>query len=379
MTPPSLANRSLLRSAARIVIKVGSSSLTLPDGSLNSRRVSQLAQQIAAIRAGGQEVVLVTSGAVAAGIRPLGLRNRPKDLVTQQAAAMVGQVQLVSRYAKEFSNHQVNVAQALLTVEDVWRRENYANAQSSLNRLLTMGIVPIVNENDAVATGELRFGDNDRLAALTALLVGADAMVLLTDVNGLYTAPPTRANARRISEVHSISELEKVIVTRRGSSVGTGGMVTKIDAARIATHNGIPALLAHADDLAIAIQGADVGTWFPATGPRRPARRAWLGYVAESLGTVIVDQGAKEALCTKGSSLLSVGVRRVDGKFHAGDVISVADDAGHVFAKGIAGFSHTKIKEHVRFYDSVRASGSPAGSEGKSAHPVVHRDDLALV
>ena len=244
-------------SARRIVVKVGSSSLTTSKGAIDESRVVELVGALADRRASGTEIVLVTSGAIAAGLEPLGLKTRPRDLATQQAAASIGQGLLMHRYTEAFADREVTVGQVLMTAEDVVRRAHYRNAQRTLYRLLELGALPIVNENDTVATDEIRFGDNDRLAALVAHLVHADLFVMLSDVDALYDAPPTRKGATRITEVSHPDQLDAVDVGKRGSAVGTGGMVTKVAAARIAAGAGIPVVLAHAQSAAAALAGED--------------------------------------------------------------------------------------------------------------------------
>ena len=229
-------------------------------------------------------IIHSTPGAIAAGIGPLGLASRPRDLATAQAAASVGQGMLVARYAEAFAAHGLRVGQVLLTAEDTVRRGHYRNAQRSLERLLDLGVVPVVNENDAVATDEIRFGDNDRLAALVSHLVRADAMVLLTDVDGLYDGPPSRPGTRRIAEVRSPADIEGVEVTGRGSAVGTGGMLTKLESVSIATGTGIPVVLTMPPPAAAARAGEPVGTWFAATGRRTTRRRLWLAHAARTPG-----------------------------------------------------------------------------------------------
>src|SRR5690348_7598005 len=255
--------RDAVAGARRTVVKVGSSSLT-SRGRLDPARLDAIVDALAARHAAGQQVVLVSSGAIAAGIGPLGLKTRPRDLATQQAAASVGQLLLAERYAASFARYGLGVGQVLLTADDLHRRGHYRNASRTLERLLALGVIPIVNENDTVATHEIRFGDNDRLAALVAHLVRADALVLLSDVDGLYTADPRRAGARPLTEVRSLDELAGVRLRGGGSGLGTGGMTTKIEAATIATSSGIPVLLAAATSVADALDGRD-GTAFHPT------------------------------------------------------------------------------------------------------------------
>ncbi|MEO8107179.1 MAG: glutamate 5-kinase, partial [Actinomycetes bacterium] len=311
--------------ARRIVVKVGSSSLTTPEGAIDEARVVRLVDALADRRASDTEIVLVTSGAIAAGLEPLGVKKRPRDLATQQAAASIGQGLLMHRYTEAFANRGITVGQVLMTSEDVVRRAHYRNAQRTLYRLLELGALPIVNENDTVATDEIKFGDNDRLAALVAHLVHADLFVMLSDVDALYDAPPSRKGATRIAEVNRPEELDAVDVGKRGSSIGTGGMITKVAAARIASGAGIPVVLAHAESVAPALAGDDVGTWFAPSGRRTPTRLLWLAHAASPHGRLWLDPGAVQAVVGRRASLLPAGVTAVDGSFVAGDPVDVED------------------------------------------------------
>ncbi|WP_460368889.1 glutamate 5-kinase, partial [Actinocorallia lasiicapitis] len=245
--------RSAIADARRIVVKAGSSSLTTPQGTIDGARIDALVDVLAERRKAGSEVVFVSSGAIAAGLGPLGLSRRPRDLATQQAAASVGQGLLIARYASSFARHGLTVGQVLLTADDMMRRAHHNNAQRTLLALLKLGMLPIVNENDTVATDEIRFGDNDRLAALVAHLVRADALVLLSDVDALYTGDPRLPGSRKIEDVRSEADLEGVTTGSAGSKVGTGGMVTKVEAARIATGAGVPVVLTSAAAAAGAV------------------------------------------------------------------------------------------------------------------------------
>ncbi|WP_182050689.1 glutamate 5-kinase [Changpingibacter yushuensis] len=360
-----LLNRHLLGQARRVVVKVGSSSLTLPDGSLNWTQLTHLTSVLSAARERGQQVVLVSSGAAAAGAPALGLTGRPREIHIYQAACMVGQSRLMAAYEHEFLKAGITIGQILLTVEDVVNRRQYSNAQSALRTLLGLGVIPIVNENDAVATDEHRFGDNDRLAALTAHLVDADALILLTDVDGLYTAPPKYSQARLITEVNSRKDLESLEITGRGSDVGTGGMRTKVDAAELASSGGVPVLLTSAENVGTAFESGNVGTWFNPTGRRSSARRLWLEHAAQVRGQIIVDDGAAAALRKRGVSLLPVGVAAVAGRFGPGDMVEIRDMTGHAIARGLSGFSSEEL---------VRIAGDRDGAQGMK--PVVHVNDL---
>ncbi|MCF2707097.1 glutamate 5-kinase [Arcanobacterium haemolyticum] len=364
----ALLNRHLVGQARRIVVKVGSSSLTMPDGSLNWEQLTQLARVLGQARKRGQEVVLVSSGAAAAGRGPLGLTGRQREIHMHQAAAMVGQSRLMAAYDHEFHKTGITIGQVLLTVEDMVNRRHYSNAQSALTTLLGLGVIPIVNENDAVVTDELRFGDNDRLAALTAHLVAADALILLTDVDGLYTAPPKNPDARLIRTVNSREDLAALEITGRGSDVGTGGMRTKVDAAALACAGGVPVLLTSAENIGDALSGADVGTWFNPTGRRSSARRLWLEYAAAVSGQIIVDEGAARALRSGGASLLSVGVAGVAGRFEPGDLVEIYEMGGRLVARGLTNFASEEL---------VRLAGERGSTHGM--RPVVHVNDLVLV
>ncbi|WP_199224353.1 glutamate 5-kinase [Serinibacter arcticus] len=367
--------RGALQVARRIVVKIGSSSLTDGGGALNPAAVTAVADALAARRADGTQVVLVSSGAIAAGITPLGLASRPRDLATQQAAASVGQGLLVAHYTRAFAAHGLTVAQVLLTAEDVIRRGQYKNAQRALERLLALGTVPVVNENDAVATDEIRFGDNDRLAALVAHVVQADALVLLTDVDGLYDGHPKLPTSRRIARVTSPADLEGVVVTGRGSGVGTGGMTTKVDAALTATGAGIPTLVAAAHDVGRALSGQDVGTWFEATHARPRTRRLWLAHAAHTRGRLVLDDGAVRAITHGKRSLLAAGVVGVEGAFEAGDPVELASTDGVVVARGLVAYSSEELPERFGLTSSQQREEFGDGRD----RAVVHRDDLVVV
>ncbi|MFD6136316.1 glutamate 5-kinase [Isoptericola sp. NPDC056618] len=367
-------SRASLPTAHRIVVKIGSSSLTGPDGHLDLAALRALVDVLAARVAGGAQVVLVSSGAIAAGIGPLGLSARPRDVATMQAAAMLGQGQLVARYTEAFAAHGLQIGQVLLTAEDTVRRSRYRNAQRSLERLLALGVVPVVNENDAVTTDELTFGDNDRLAALVSHLVRADAMVLLTDVDGLHDAPPSRPGARRIAHVGDLADLSGVEVTARGSAVGTGGMVTKLESARIATGAGVPVVLTSARNVAAALAGEDVGTFFAVTGRRTTARRLWIAHAAQAHGRLHLDDGAARAVLGGRASLLPAGVTRVEGTFEAGDPVELVAPDGAVVARGLVSFDSGELPGLLgRSTFDLRAELG----EGYDRE-VVHRDDLVL-
>ena len=369
-------HRRAVARAARLVVKVGSSSLTNPGGgSLSEDRLVALVDALAARRLAGQQVVLVSSGAIAAGIEPLGLSRRPWDLATQQAAASVGQGALVAAYQRAFGVHGLTVGQVLLTADDVTRRSHYTNARRTLDRLLELGIVPIVNENDTVATQEIRFGDNDRLAALVAHLVHADGLVLLTDVDALYDGPPHRPGSKRVPLVVGGAGLDAVTIGGTGSTVGSGGMVTKVEAATIANAAGIPAVLTSADQVDGALSGADVGTVFVPTGSRRTSRKLWLAHATTPRGRLVLDEGAVKAVTERRKSLLPAGVTAVEGTFVDGDPVDLCAPDGRVVARGLVNYSSAELPGMLG--RSTHALARELGPEYE--RELVHRDDLVVL
>ena len=360
----------------RIVVKVGSSSLSSAGGGLDTERVDALVDALAAARARGDEIVLVSSGAIAAGLAPLGLSRRPRDLATQQAAASVGQGALIARYAERFASHDLVVGQVLLTADDVTRRSHYRNAYQTFARLLELGVVPIVNENDTVATSEIRFGDNDRLAALVSHLVHADQLLLLSDVDGLYDGHPAEEGSRLIGDVRGEQDLADLDIVRpSASAIGTGGMVTKVEAARIATGAGIPVVLTSAPLAGEALSGLQVGTRFHATGRRRPTRLLWLAHASDTKGSVQLDAGAVRALTLRKASLLPAGITGTTGAFTAGDPIDLVGPDGVVIARGIVNYDVDELPALMgrSTHDLARDLGAEYERE------VVHRDDLMLI
>ena len=369
--------RAQISSAKRIVIKIGSSSLTGRVGAeLDPLAVDQLVDIVAAARLRGAEVAVVSSGAIAAGIASLGLKSRPKDLATQQAAAAVGQGLLIHRYTESFARHHVIASQILLTTQDVIHRSHYKNAQRALYRLLALGVVPVINENDTVGTQEIRFGDNDRLAALVSLLIGADLLVLISDIDALYDAPPSKAGAKRISDVESVAAVDESTLGGAGSSgVGSGGMVTKVEAARISTSAGIPMLLTSLDKAADALLGANFGTYFQAQPSKTNSRLLWLAHASTPHGRLVIDDGAVTALIERGVSLLPAGVTAVEGEFSAGDAVEVAAQDGRVIARGLVAFDSGEIPQMLG--RSTKELAQALGPEYE--RELIHRDDLVLL
>lgn len=368
--------RQAVGEARRIVVKVGSSSLTTAAGGLDADRVDALVDVLAKVRGTDKEIVLVSSGAIAAGLAPLGLRRRPRDLARQQAAASVGQGLLVARYTASFARYGVRVGQVLLTSDDMSRRAHHRNASRTLDKLLAMGAFPIVNENDTVATDEIRFGDNDRLAALVAHLVRADLLVLLSDVDGVYDGDPSRPGTSRLAEVRDMADLAGVdIGSADKAGVGTGGMVTKVEAARIAAAAGIPVVLTSAVHAADALAGGDTGTYFHATGRRSADRLLWLQHASTPQGALVLDDGAVRAVVEGRKSLLPAGIAGVEGEFAAGDPVELRDGTGRAVARGLVGFD---AKEMPRLLGrSTRELARELGPAYE--REVVHRDDLVIL
>ncbi len=368
-------DRTRLQRCARLVIKVGSSSLTRPDGHLDLVHVATLVGVIADARERGQEVVLVSSGAIAAGLRPLGLHRRPYDLPTQQAAAAVGQGQLMELYTAMLRRYGLSAAQVLLTIADLEYQERYHNAHQTMDRLLELGVIPVVNENDTVATQEIRFGDNDRLAALTAHLIHADALLLLSDVDALYTAHPETPGARRIDVVRGPADVAGIDISRRGSAIGTGGMVTKLEAARIVTQAGITVGLTDLAHVGALMAGSDVGTLFLPTGKRRPARLLWLAHISDPNGSLVVDDGAVTAITRAKASLLPAGITAVRGTFDVGDPVDIVDPHDRVVARGLVSYASADLKSMIG-HDTWEL----AVSRGERFHrAAVHRDSLVVM
>jgi glutamate 5-kinase len=365
--------RVALAAARRVVVKVGSSSLTSLTGGLDPARLDAIVDALAARRAAGSQVVLVSSGAIAAGLAPLGLARRPRDLATQQAAAAVGQLALAQAYGASFGRHGQLIGQVLLTADDMIRRAHYRNSQRTLERLLGLDVLPVVNENDTVATDEIRVGDNDRLAALVAHLVGADALVLLSDVPGLYDGDPRLPGSRLLGEVEAPTDLAAVRIAAPGAgSLGTGGMATKITAAAMASAAGVPVLLAAAEQIGAALAtdpaGPAVGTAFRPSGRRMSARRFWLRHAADVRGRLQLDDGAVAAVVGRRRSLLAAGIHAVSGEFDAGDVVDLVAPDGTVVARGVAGFDAAELPALIG-----RRTRDLAPEQRRE---VVHADDL---
>jgi glutamate 5-kinase len=368
--------REDIATARRVVVKIGSSSLTTRSGAIDDTRIMELVGALAKRASDGGHLLVVSSGAIAAGMAPLRLTRRPRDLATQQAAASVGQGLLIARYTAAFAAHGLGTGQILLTADDVMRRGHYRNAQRCLDRLLELGMVPVINENDTVATDEIRFGDNDRLAALVAHVTRADALILLSDVDGLYDGDPRKGDARPITTVRGPADLIGITTGRSGASgVGTGGMATKVDSALIATQAGIPTVLTSAGDAARALAGEETGTYFAPAGQRPATRLLWLAYAAVARGTLTLDSGAVTAVVQRRASLLPAGITGVTGTFDAGDPVNLSREDGTVIARGLVNYDASEIPGLMG--RSTRWLASRLGAEYE--REVVHRDDLVLL
>ncbi|MCB5281923.1 glutamate 5-kinase [Arthrobacter sp. AL08] len=372
---PKTNDRRLLARARRIVVKVGSSSLTSIKGGISEDALIELSNALAAKSNSGTEIILVSSGAISAGLAPLGLTKRPRDLATQQAAASVGQGLLMARYTHAFGAHGITVSQVLLTADDLMRRSHHMNAFRALNRLLNLGVVPVVNENDTVATHKIRFGDNDRLSALVAHLVRADALLLLSDVDALYDGPPAKG-AKRIPRVDGPADLEDVTIGSPGKAgVGTGGMQTKVEAATMAADSGIPALVTSTANAAAALAGEDVGTLFTVNSGRKSVRMMWLAHLAHVQGRLILDDGAVTAVRDHHTSLLPAGVTAVEGTFESGDAVEMVAADGTVVARGLVNYSSDELPQMLG-----RSTVELGESLGRGFdREVIHVDDLVLV
>lgn len=359
----------------RVVAKIGTSSLTDQLGVIDTAVIDALCDQLAALRAAGHEVILVSSGAVSAGVAALGLSARPTDMPTLQAISAAGQSRLMETYNRSLDRHALVAAQVLLVPHDFVERRQYLHTRQTLNRLMELGCIPIVNENDAIAADELRFGDNDRIATLVAHNVAADVLVLLTDTPGLYTADPrTDPTATLVEVVAADDPLLSVAATASGSNRGSGGMASKLSAARMASWAGVRAVIAKASlpgSLVDAVAGRPVGTTFLPSNRNLPARKLWIGFATNVEGGVVVDDGARRALVERGTSLLPAGIVEVHGSFGAGDVVEVLDSAGVLVARGIAGTDSDVLRDTK----GRRTGDLPANV----AHEFVHRDDLLVL
>ncbi len=359
----------------RVVAKIGTSSITDGSGHIVTAAIAKVTNEIARLRDGGHDVLLVSSGAVAAGVATLGFGARPTDMKTLQAVSAVGQSRIMRVYNDDLAAYGLVGAQVLLDPHDFVDRTQYLHARQTLTRLLELGCVPIINENDAVANDELRYGDNDRIAALVAHSVKADVLVLLTDLDGLYTSDPrSDAAAELITVVAADDPLLSIRASANGSGRGSGGMASKLAAARIASWSGVRTVIARAslpDVLIDAVSGTGVGTTFRSHDRRLSARKLWIAFAAEVRGTITVDDGARHALTVRKTSLLPAGVRSVIGVFAEGDTVEIRGTDGAVFARGMVFTGAAELRSVAGRQTSELPDGMP--------HEVIHRDDLVVL
>ncbi|MGW4859077.1 glutamate 5-kinase [Kocuria palustris] len=370
-----ITSPSQIPRAQRIVVKVGSSSLTSIQNSIDEAAIQRIVAALGQQKKRGKEIVYVSSGAISAGLSPLGFDKRPKELAAQQAAASVGQGLLIGRYIDSLARYDVQVGQVLVTAEDLMKRHHYQNTHRQIERLLDLGVLPIINENDAVATQEIKFGDNDRIAALTANLVKADVLLLLSDVDALYTKHPDEGGERIPVVEDPLKDLEGVEIGTVGrAGVGSGGMVTKVQAARIAAAGGVPALVTSTANIERALAGEDVGTWFLPTGGRRNTRLLWLAHLADIKGSLVLDDGAVKAI-GKRKSLLPAGVTEVRGRFAAGEPVSLVNSEGEEVAHGLSNYDSEDIPDMLG--RTTREIGEDLGS--RFERELVHVDNLVTI
>ncbi|MDP3049824.1 MAG: glutamate 5-kinase [Eubacteriales bacterium] len=372
------ASRSVLNSYNHIVVKVGTSSLAYDSGKLNLACIENLVRQMADLHNQGRKVILVTSGAIGAGAGKIGLKSRPRTIPEKQACAAVGQGMLLHMYEKIFSEYGITVGQVLLTREDFADRRRFLNARNTLRALLRFGVLPIINENDTVAVDEIKLGDNDNLSALVAGLIDFELLVMLTDTDGLYTANPRLdPEARLLSSVDEITPDIEQLAGAAGSRLGTGGMVSKLHAVRVATHSGITAVIARATEdnvLRRVLSGEEIGTVFWPVTTKMENRKQWIAYSTTVRGRIVVDEGAARALLENGKSLLPSGVVGVDGVFEMGSTVSIVNPEGHELARGLTNVSSEEVE---------RIKGCKTGQITKILgckrnEEIVHRNNMVL-
>ncbi len=366
------------QNVSRIVVKVGSSTLTHPTGKLDLHQMDLLVRELQDLRNQGKEVVLVSSGAVAAGVGKLGLPKKPKTIPVKQAVAAVGQGILMHLYEKTFAEYGGTVAQVLLTREDVIDRKRFSNARNALNALLKLSVVPIINENDTVAVEEIRFGDNDTLSALVASLINADLLIILSDIDGLYSGNPrVDPQAQLIKLVEEVTPAIEQLAGGAGSNVGTGGMVTKIQAAKIGMGSGVAVVIANgrkAQVLSDIMAGEEVGTLFLPKDSKLRTRKKWIAFGSAVKGRIIIDEGACHALLMDGKSLLPSGVVEAHGDFNVGDTVSLLNPTGEEIARGIVNYDCQNLLmiRGAKTKDIKKILGY------KESDEVIHRDNLVI-
>lgn len=361
-----------------IVVKVGTKVLTGKGYELDMGQIKVLSDQVAAISKKGIDVVLVSSGAICAGMGLLGLKGRPKQLSELQACAAVGQAHLMKMYDRFFRQRGLLTAQLLLTQEDLNDRKRYLNAKATFQALLREGVVPIVNENDTISTDEIKFGDNDKLSSLVANLIGADLLILLSNVDGLYRYEGLKRDKTPIAVVDRITDEIEALAEKGTDELGTGGMVSKLQAAKIVVNSGIPCIIANGKKeniLTDIMEHKSVGTLFLPSSVKMTARKRWIGFSARPKGKIRVDDGAKEALMKKDKSLLSSGIIELNGEFKRGDIIGIEDSLGKEFARGIVNYSFQELNsiKGLRTSEIYKVLGYKREDE------VVHKDNLVIL
>jgi glutamate 5-kinase len=371
--------RRALSRIRRVVVKVGSGLVTTPGEGPSSEHIGRIAADLSALVHEGREVALVTSGAIATGVARLGLTARPRSIPEKQAAAAVGQSALMWEYEQAFKKHGIPVGQVLLTGQDISDRSRYLTARNTLLALLEFGVLPVINENDTVAVDEIKVGDNDNLAALVAHLIDADLLVLLTDVDGLYTGNPRQdPSARRLETVEAITDQIQRMVYDASARVSVGGMATKLQAGQKASASGIPMVIANGREAGLLprlLKGEPIGTYFQPRDDRLAARKRWIAYAVPPQGRLAVDAGAKKALTERGKSLLPSGVVAVDGQFRAGEVVALTLGDEPEFARGLVSYDADEVRLILgaKTADIARRLGYEGVDE------VVHRDNLVIL
>src|SRR6185295_15233478 len=375
----AMGRRRALIGARRIVVKVGSGLITAPGEGPVAPRISALAADLAALVKDGRAVTLVSSGAIVTGMARLGLETRPRSIPEKQAAAAVGQSALMWHYEQAFQPHGIHVGQVLLTGQDISDRGRYLNARNTLLALLDFGVLPVVNENDTVAVEEIKVGDNDNLAALVAHLIDADLLVLLTDVDGLYSGDPRRdPAARRLETVEAITDEIQRMVYDASARVSVGGMATKLQAGQKASASGIPMVIASGREAGLLprlLKGEPIGTYFQPRDDRLAARKRWIAYAVPPQGRLAVDAGAKKALTERGTSLLPSGLVDVSGEFHVGEVVALTQVDGQEFARGLVNYDAGELRRirGAKTKDIEKTLGYRGVDE------VIHRDNLVIL
>lgn len=364
-------DRNRLAAARRIVVKIGSRVLVQSNGRPDTRRMRELVRQVAVLRRAGREVIVVSSGAIGSGMQALGMKRRPTAVPDLQMAAAVGQSRLMASYDALFAKEGYRIGQVLLTHDDLRHRTRHLNARNTMMNLLRHGIVPIVNENDVVATEEIKFGDNDLLAALVSLLVEAEALILLTTVDG-FRAPAGPKRTRRVPLLNGVTENELALAVGKGSELSTGGMASKLQSAGMVAANGIPVVIANGRTDGVvsdAAAGRDTGTLIAAASTQLSHRERWIALFHRTQGVLVVDDGAREALEKKGRSLLPIGIKTVQGEFDAGAVVAIHDLTGRVIARGLTDYSSTELA----LIKGKRSADLPADTA-----EVIHRDNMVF-